>query len=62
MTNEKLESQKTAVRQGCTAFDNSDIETLQKLTGPEYYQQTLGTLKWVGDTFSGHKLEIRDDC
>jgi predicted ester cyclase len=60
MSSEKLESQKEAVRQWITAFDNQDLETLQKLVGPEYYQQTLDMLKWVGDTFSEHQLEIQE--
>ena len=60
MTNEKLESQKAAVRQWFTAFDNSDLEILQKLTGQEYYEQTLSMLNWVRDTFSEHQLEIQE--
>jgi predicted ester cyclase len=60
MTNEKLERQKAAVRQWFTAFDSSDLETLQRLTGPEYYEQTLSMLNWVRDTFSEHQLKIQE--
>jgi predicted ester cyclase len=60
MTSEKLERQKAAVRQWFTAFDNSDLETLQKLTGQACYKQTLDMLNWVCDTFSEHQLEIQE--
>lgn len=46
MTNNSLEEQKTAVRQWFTAFNNHDLETVQRLTAPAYYQQTLVMLTW----------------
>lgn len=60
MANEKLESQKSSVRQWFTAFNKNDRDTLQKLTAPAYLEQTLGLLDWINATFAEHHLEIQE--
>lgn len=60
MTNANLERQKQTVRQWLTASENNDIETLRKITGPGFYQQTLSIMDWVRSTFSDHQVEIQE--
>ena len=60
MANETLERHKQQVRQWFTASETNDLETLQKVTGPAFYQQTLAIMGWVRNTFSEHQVEIQE--